>query len=138
MAGEAAPEEIEAPSSSDTLYYDGQCSLCAAEIESLRRERGSALNLVDIHTLDAPTRERDGLLRTLHLQRSDGTWLQGADANVAAWEGTSKAKALAVLRWPVLRRVVDLGYRLWAAWRYRRLYGAQYTDEQHASRPTGH
>ncbi len=31
----------------DTLYYDGQCSLCAAEIESLRRERSDALALVD-------------------------------------------------------------------------------------------
>jgi predicted DCC family thiol-disulfide oxidoreductase YuxK len=122
----------------DTLYYDGQCSLCAAEIDSLRRERGAQLALVDIHSLQTPVEERDSLLRTLHLRRADGSWLRGADANVAAWEGTPKARLLGVLRWPFLRHVVDLGYRAWAAWRYRRLYGPQFSDEQHASRTTGH
>ncbi len=120
------------PATSDTLYYDGQCSLCAAEIESLREERSDTLALVDIHTLKAPASERDALLRTLHLQRADGSWLTGADANVAAWQGTSKARFLQVLRWPLIRHGVDLVYRIWAAWRYRRLYGAQFTDEQHA------
>jgi predicted DCC family thiol-disulfide oxidoreductase YuxK len=132
----------------DTLYYDGQCPLCADEIEALRKRRGDALRLVDIHeegpltageaTTDdatgAPTPNRDELLRTLHLQRADGRWLRGADANVAAWEGTRRGRLLSVLRWPLLRHVVDLGYALWARWRYRRLYGRQYREEAHAPR----
>jgi len=112
----------------DTLYYDGQCSLCAAEIDALREMRGAGLALVDIHEAppaaaktDSPS--PDELLRTLHLRRADGRWLRGADANVAAWEGTRRGRLLRVLRWPVLRHAVDLVYALWAHWRYRRLYG---------------
>lgn len=108
----------------DTLYYDGRCSLCADEIEQLRRERGAALALVDIHAADSEPDlpERDTLLRTLHLRRRDGSWLRGADANVAAWEGTPRWRWLRPLRWPLLRHVVDAVYALWARWRYRRLY----------------
>lgn len=90
----------------------------------LRAARGAAIALVDIHSLgdDTPV-NRHELLRTLHLRRADGQWLRGADANVSAWDNTDKARWLAPLRWPVARHIVDLGYRLWAAWRYRRLYG---------------
>lgn len=122
------PEASPSAGATDTLYFDGACSLCAAEIESLRRERGDDLALVDIHSLDTSADERDRLLRTLHLQRADGTWLKGADANVAAWKGTPKARFLRILRWPVLRGGVDAVYRLWAAWRYRRLYGERYEE----------
>jgi len=159
----------------DTLYYDGQCPLCAAEIKSLAEARGESLRLVDIHEHslrergtaaagaaspvgtepDAPpstqsaaepadpgpgaaTPTVDELLRTLHLQRADGTWLTGADANVAAWEETERGRLLRVLRWPVLRPFVDLGYRIWAFWRYRRLYGRQFDAERHAPRSPGH
>jgi predicted DCC family thiol-disulfide oxidoreductase YuxK len=81
---------------------------------------------------------KDELLRTLHLKRADGSWLTGADANVAAWEGTSQERRLRVLRWPVLRHIVDLGYALWARWRYWRLYGSQFDERRHAPDKTGH
>lgn len=115
----------------DTLYYDGQCPLCRREIDRLRAARGAAIALVDIHGLgaDAPI-DRDELLRSLHLRRADGQWLRGADANVSAWDGTAKARWLAALRWPLVRPLTDLGYRLWAAWRYRRRYGGAH----HAAR----
>jgi predicted DCC family thiol-disulfide oxidoreductase YuxK len=109
----------------DTLYYDGQCPLCTAEITRLRAIRGNDLQVADIHdtppSADAPDRET--LLRTLHLRRADGSWLTGADANVAAWEGTRQGRWLRVLRWWPIRPLVDLVYAGWAAWRYRRLYG---------------
>jgi len=159
----------------DTLYYDGQCPLCAAEIEALAEARGASLCLIDIHdtavradasngpgvacnaepvppaaSVDADgsfsadgmaeTRHNpsvDDLLRTLHLQRADGSWLTGADANVAAWETTRRGRLLRALRWPVFRPFVDFGYRIWALWRYRRLYGRQFVAERHAPRPNG-
>lgn len=173
-AGEAASvarDDLEAGGDSaarDTLYYDGQCPLCAAEIEALATARGDSLRLVDIHdraddaaahraetrncrdamdarepaatSAQAAARHApsaDDLLRTLHLQRADGTWLTGADANVAAWEDTRRGRLLRVLRWPLLRPFVDLGYRIWAFWRYRRLYGRQFDTERHAPRSNG-
>jgi len=108
----------------DTLYYDGQCPLCNAEVQELRQVRGATLRTVDIHqagsAADLP--EREALLRTLHLRRADGSWEYGADANVAAWEGTARWRWLRMLRWPLLRWPVDLVYALWARLRYRRLY----------------
>jgi predicted DCC family thiol-disulfide oxidoreductase YuxK len=138
------------PVAVDTLFYDGQCPLCASEIEQLREARGDALALVDIHDLalqstrDKPLNpdsadrsdepSKDDLLRVLHLRRADGSWLTSADANVAAWESTRHGRLLRVLRWPVLRHAVDMVYALWARWRYRRLYGAQFEERSHAPR----
>jgi predicted DCC family thiol-disulfide oxidoreductase YuxK len=129
----------------DTLFFDGQCPLCAGEIAQLRKVRGAALRIVDIHGLEqstetsqsceeslAPAPDKDQLLRVLHLRRADGTWLTSADANVAAWEGTRHGQALKVLRWPLIRPVADVIYALWARWRYRRLYGRQFSENLHA------
>ncbi|MEL7044789.1 MAG: DUF393 domain-containing protein [Pseudomonadota bacterium] len=138
---EAVQTTVQA-SSCDTLYYDGRCPLCAAEIEALRDLRGEQLALVDIHSSTAVSPEdgispsRDELLRTLHLRRADGHWLTGADANVSAWAGTRRGAVLRALRWPVIRHAVDLAYAIWAKWRYWRLYGEQFVDERHASRST--
>jgi predicted DCC family thiol-disulfide oxidoreductase YuxK len=121
----------------DTLFYDGRCPLCAAEIAQLAEARGGGLALRDIHALSDEElqgdKSRDALLRTLHLRRADGRWLSGADANVAAWEGTAQEKRLRLLRAPLIRPLVDLVYRVWAWWRYRRLYGAQYRETPRAS-----
>jgi len=139
VAVTAAHSSERSDTACDTLYYDGQCPLCASEISKLREARSDDLRLVDIHDRaalpvanDTSAPDKDRLLRTLHLQRADGSWLIGADANVAAWEGTSQQKLLRPLRWPLLRHVVDLGYSLWAKWRYWRLYGARFDEEKHA------
>jgi len=109
-----------------TLYYDGRCSLCAAEIARLKRLQRGSLQLRDIHQVEingADMPDRDTLLRTLHLRRADGQWLTGADANVEAWQHTRMGWLWQPLRWPLLRILVDWVYAPWARWRYRRLYG---------------
>lgn len=108
-----------------TLYYDGHCPLCRREMARLGEHRPDQLRLVDIHelgeTADLPG--RDTLLRTLHLQLSDGQLLTGVDANVTAWRYAGRGNWLAWLRWPLVRPLADLCYGFWARWRYRRLYG---------------
>ncbi|MEO0437783.1 MAG: DUF393 domain-containing protein [Pseudomonadota bacterium] len=111
------------------LYYDGQCPLCAGEISALAKRRGTELSLVDVHSLPEDglrgtdeSFSKEELLKTLHLRTSDGEWLTGADANVGMWTGTRRGKALTVLRWPLLRLLVDKVYAIWAEVRYRRLY----------------
>lgn len=129
--GDSSVDAAAGNCASDTLFYDGRCPLCASEIELLRKIRGPALKLVDIHHMpdgdDTPT--KDQLLRVLHLRRADGSWLTSADANVVAWEGTLHGKLLSVLRWPLLRHLADGVYALWARWRYRRLYGREFKDD---------
>jgi predicted DCC family thiol-disulfide oxidoreductase YuxK len=129
MTAHHAARADAAPAAVATLYYDGRCGLCAGEIARLARLQRGTLALQDIHELpadsDAPgdAPDKDTLLRTLHLRTADGDWLTGADANVAAWQHTRHGWAWRWLRWPILRTLVDLAYRPWAEWRYRRLYG---------------
>ena len=107
------------------LYYDGRCPLCLREMDRLGRLKSEQLQLADIHSLpaDKDFPHKDTLLRTLHLRLPDGRWLTGADANVAAWQYTSRGHWFRWLRWPPLRPIVDRVYAAWAHWRYRRLYG---------------
>jgi predicted DCC family thiol-disulfide oxidoreductase YuxK len=108
----------------DTLFYDGQCPLCTAEMQRLRQLAGPGLALVDIHSLavDAALPGRDVLLQSLHLRRADQQMLSGLDANVAAWQHTRLGFLWRWLRWPGIRVVADVVYGRWARWRYRRLY----------------
>ncbi len=108
----------------DTLYFDGKCSLCLREIGHLRRLADAALELRDIHQLSpgADVPPRLTLLRTLHLRRADGEWVTGLDASVAAWQHTRLGPLWRWLRWPLVKPLAAYGYRLWAQWRFRRLY----------------
>lgn len=106
----------------DRLYYDDQCPICTAEMRKLDRLQRGRLELVPISTLEPnPVRpNKQSLLAELHLERADGRWLTGVDANVAAWQHTAYGSLWRPLRWPVLRQCADLAYRLWLAWRQRR------------------
>ena len=108
----------------DTLYYDGQCPLCSAEMKKLTRHADSGLQLVDIHSLADETGlpNKQQLLSSLHLKQADGKLLKGLDANVAAWQHTRFGFLFRCLRWPLLRSMADWVYDCWANSRYRRLY----------------
>ncbi|MEM1110628.1 MAG: DUF393 domain-containing protein [Pseudomonadota bacterium] len=107
-----------------TLYYDGACPLCTREMDKLG-PMAEGLTLTDVHTLpeseEGPSRRE--LLENLHYQSPDGELLVGLEANVAAWQHTRHAWAWRLLLLPVIRQFAEIGYRLWARWRYRRLYG---------------
>ncbi len=106
----------------DRLYYDDQCPICTAEMRKLDRLQDGNLQLVPISSLEPnPARpDQRSLLAVLHLERADGRWLTGVDANVAAWQHTAYGWLWRPLRWPVLRQVADWAYRVWLAWRQRR------------------
>ena len=108
-----------------TLYYDGQCPLCRAEMTRLEKLKSPRLLLADIHTLphDATLPDEDSLLRTLHLRLPNGQLLTGAEANVAAWQFTPRGIWFRWMRWPLIGKLIDLVYDSWARWRYQRLYG---------------
>ena len=108
----------------DTLYYDGKCALCNAEMARLRTLKADSLELVDIHSVaeDSTLPDRDQLLRQMHLQTAQGDFVTGLEANISAWEHTPYGARWRLLRLPLVRTLADLGYRIWARWRYRRLY----------------
>lgn len=106
----------------DRLYYDSQCPLCKHEMDILGPRSRGRLQLVDIHSDAVADEQRDSLLRVLHLQTAEGDWLTGVDASVRAWSHTRWGGVFGMLRWPLIRPLVDVCYSMWAKRRYRRLY----------------
>lgn len=104
-----------------TVFYDGQCPLCVKEIAALARHNHGQLRLENIHAKDFsqryPMLPIHSAERILHGLRHDGTWLTGLDVTVTAWQLAGKHHWLKVLRWPVIRPIADLSYRLFAHYR---------------------
>ena len=106
----------------DTLYYDGACPLCRAEIGKLERHSGGRLELKDIHELDGNDAQVDKnqLLSRLHLKTADGEWIVGLDANIRAWQHTPFRHLWRVLGWPLIRPFSTRTYEWWLRLRSRR------------------
>jgi predicted DCC family thiol-disulfide oxidoreductase YuxK len=72
-----------------TVFHDGACPLCAAEIRLLRRlDRGGRLAFVDVAPPEAAPAcplPQATLLARFHVQRPSGEMLSGARAFFAAW-----------------------------------------------------
>ena len=105
----------------DTLYYDGACPLCSAEISKLEKFSKGELILQDIHDLDDGAVEHDKalLLSRLHLKTADGQWVTGLNANIRAWQHTPFRALWRVLDWPLIRRVSHGAYEFWLRQRNR-------------------
>lgn len=109
----------------DTLFYDGKCSQCAAEIQLLARLKNQSLSLVDIHKSNPEPQiisiNKNELLSILHLQTDQGFWLKGLDATVRAWRHTHFGWIIMPLRWPLIKKLADTVYYRWAQNRACRL-----------------
>jgi len=102
------------------VLYDGACPLCRREIAHVKglaeRQGDSTLCFVDIsHPSEGDTRsaaERAALLARFHVQRADGSRLDGAAAFVAMWQRLPGWRWLARLaRLPGALPLLELAYR---------------------------
>ena len=100
-----------------TVYFDGSCPLCRAEIGYYRREdQYGALCFVDISEAggippEGITQER--AMKRFHVRASDGRVLSGAAAFVEVWTRLPRwrwAARLAGL--PGVTPLLEVGYRL--------------------------
>lgn len=99
-----------------TVYFDGACPLCSAEIAHYAACRGAdRLRFVDLSAADAdpgPDLTRRAALARFHVRTGDGRLLSGARAFAAIWAvlpGWRPAARLAAL--PGIPTVLELGYR---------------------------
>ena len=105
----------------DTLYYDGACPLCSAEVSKLKRFSRNKLVVKNIHDLDGEDAGLDKqlLLSRLHLKTADGTWVTGLQANIRAWHHTPFRYLWRLLDWPLINLVSHRCYEFWLRRRSR-------------------
>ena len=118
------PVKSERSNMSLRIYYDGQCPLCNAEIDQLKSLNADArLEFADLNDKDFidqyPHIDPQQAQRILHGETADGTILTGLDVTCMAWHSVGRHRWLAILRWPVIRYVADLGYLFFARHRQK-------------------
>jgi ubiquinone biosynthesis monooxygenase Coq7 len=101
-----------------TVLYDGGCPLCRREIAHVQglaaQQPDSALCFVDVSAAQGtmPAAEQVVLLARFHVQRADGSRLDGAAAFVAMWGRLPGWRWLARLaRLPGALPALELAYR---------------------------
>lgn len=103
--------------SKSTVYFDGSCPLCQAEIGYYRRQdQSGAICFIDVSETGAVTPEgvtRQRAMERFHVRAGDGRILSGAAAFVEIWKrlpGWRWAARVASL--PGVLAVLELGYRM--------------------------
>ena len=112
-------------------FYDGKCGLCRREIEHYKRI--APLGVFSWHdiTTDSSVIERLGIsyadgLRLLHVQDENGRVYAGVDAFLVIWRQMARWRILArIVSFPLIRPLANAAYRIFAAWRFRRLAHCQ-------------
>jgi predicted DCC family thiol-disulfide oxidoreductase YuxK len=106
-----------------TLFFDGYCPLCAAEMKMLG-ELDLEGNLIfeDIHAADFaaryPSIDPVKADKYLHGLYEDESMIFGLDVTHQAWRTVGRKPWLALLRWPIIRWFSDIAYRIFAKNRY--------------------
>ena len=100
-----------------TVYFDGSCSLCRAEIGYYRREdQDRALCFVDISETGAIPPEgitQKRAMKRFHVRASDGRVLSGAAAFVEVWTRLPRWRwAARAASLPGALIALEWGYRL--------------------------
>jgi predicted DCC family thiol-disulfide oxidoreductase YuxK len=127
-----------------TILYDGGCPLCLREVNFLRRRdrrlHGDAPRLAFVD-IDDPAYEpavhggityREAMGR-IHGLDADGCVVRDVEVFRRAYSLIGLGWLYAPSRWPLLRPLADLAYRLWAAARLR-LTGRPSLEELSAAR----
>ncbi|TPG12609.1 thiol-disulfide oxidoreductase DCC family protein [Sphingomonas oligophenolica] len=96
-----------------TVWHDGDCPLCRAEIALIRRlDRRGAIHFVDVIKADADAcpLDRGALLARFHANE-DGELLSGAAAFAAMWRAIPLLRPLGlVARSPTVLRTLETAY----------------------------
>lgn len=109
-----------------TIYYDGACRVCSAEMEHYRRkDHGGRLLFADISS--AGFRAVEGgptfaeFMARMHVRDATGRFYTGIEAFQVIWRACPEPwlhAAASVLTLPLVKQGARLGYALFARYRY--------------------
>jgi predicted DCC family thiol-disulfide oxidoreductase YuxK len=108
---------VESEHPKSTVYFDGSCPLCRAEIGYYRRtDQAGSLCFVDVSESAALTPEgttQQQAMERFHVRASDGRILSGAAAFVEVWSRLPKWRLAArAASLPGVLPVLEWGYRM--------------------------
>lgn len=114
----------EAPLYPLTIYFDGSCQLCSAEIENLRlRDLQGRLRFVDCSPADfaspVPGADRAALMNVIHGVGAEGQVLRAVDLFEAAYRAVGLPWVSRLLVHPLIRPLADRVYPWVVRNRYR-------------------
>lgn len=130
--------------SKSTVYFDGSCPLCRAEIGYYRRkDQSGALCFIDVSQPGAVTPEgvsRQRAMKRFHVRAMDGQVLSGAAAFVEIWTRLPRwSWAARAASLPGALAALEVGYRIFLPVRpfVSRLFGRiqQLQAAGHGARP---
>ncbi len=98
-----------------TVYYDGSCPLCTAEISHYRKiAADSAVDFVDVsaEAVPHPDLSRETAMARFHVRTASGELVSGARAFAALWAYLPGWRhAARIARLPGVTPLLELGYR---------------------------
>jgi predicted DCC family thiol-disulfide oxidoreductase YuxK len=123
-----------------TIYFDGSCPLCRAEISHYRNQAGaSQLCFRDVSRADQPLEPdlaRADAMSRFHVRRCDGQLVSGAAAFVSIWRELPRWRwAARIAALPGIMALLEGGYRLFLparpklAWAFRKIQASR--QKQH-------
>ncbi|MDP2399429.1 MAG: DUF393 domain-containing protein [Burkholderiales bacterium] len=106
-----------------TIYFDGRCPLCLAEIHVLRtRNRRDLLRFVDVTAQDYRESSHgvscDAALANIHARLGDNTLLRGPAVFAEAYRRADLTRSAWLLSRPALQPLLTFAYRQFARHRH--------------------
>jgi predicted DCC family thiol-disulfide oxidoreductase YuxK len=98
-----------------TVWFDGACPLCTAEIALMRRlDAKGAIDFIDVASPDATCPiDRAELLARFHAREAGGPIVSGAEAFAAMWRAIPLLRPLGfVAKFPPALWLLERAYRL--------------------------
>ncbi|MFO0454413.1 MAG: thiol-disulfide oxidoreductase DCC family protein [Planctomycetota bacterium] len=106
------------------VFFDGDCPLCKREIDWLRkRDKKQQVEFTDIAApeFDAELlgKTQAELMARIHGRLPNGVWIEGVEVFRRLYSAVGLGWLVAPTRLPLVRNLLDLGYRIFARYRLR-------------------
>ena len=106
------------------VFFDGDCPLCLKEINFLkRRDKHQRIQFTDIadssfSAIDCG-KDYETLMTEIHGRLPNGTWVQGVEVFRRLYAAVGFGPIVMLTRLPLIRQILDIGYRVFARNRLR-------------------